>query len=51
MEDIESIFYTNTLELGHFYHTYLSNNNREYATSDYRIFVVEVASTVNENEN
>ena len=48
MEDIESIF-TLIHELGHSAHTYLSNNNQEYATSDYRIFVAEVASTVNEN--
>lgn len=48
IEDIESIF-TLIHELGHSAHTYLSNHNQEYANSDYRIFVAEVASTVNEN--
>jgi len=46
--DVESIF-TLIHELGHSAHTYLSNHNQEYITSDYRIFVAEVASTVNEN--
>lgn len=35
-------------ELGHSVHTYLSNHNQEYVNSHYRIFVAEVASTVNE---
>ena len=30
-------------------HTYFSNHNQDYENSDYRIFVAEVASTVNEN--
>ncbi len=47
-QDIESIF-TLIHELGHSAHTYLSNHNQEYINSDYRIFVAEVASTVNEN--
>lgn len=36
-------------ELGHSVHTYLSSHNQDYENSDYRIFVAEVASTVNEN--
>ena len=35
-------------ELGHSAHTYLSNKYQDPANSDYRIFVAEVASTVNE---
>lgn len=35
-------------EMGHSLHTYFSNNNQPYAKADYRIFVAEVASTVNE---
>lgn len=35
-------------ELGHSVHTYLSNQNQTYVNSQYRIFVAEVASTVNE---
>ena len=35
-------------EMGHSLHTYYSNLNQPYATADYRIFVAEVASTVNE---
>jgi oligoendopeptidase F len=35
-------------ELGHTMHSYLSNTNQPYATSDYPIFVAEVASTFNE---
>lgn len=46
--DIESVF-TLIHELGHSVHTYLSNHYQEYINSDYRIFVAEVASTVNEN--
>ena len=30
-------------ELGHTMHSYLSNKNQPYATSDYPIFVAEVA--------
>ena len=48
MGDVESIF-TLIHELGHSAHSYLSNHNQEYISSDYRIFVAEVASTVNEN--
>ena len=46
--DLESV-YTLIHELGHSCHSYLSNHNQEYMNSDYRIFVAEVASTVNEN--
>lgn len=35
-------------ELGHSVHTYLSNHNQDFINSNYRIFVAEVASTVNE---
>jgi len=35
-------------ELGHSVHTYLSCKNNEYIYSSYKIFVAEVASTVNE---
>jgi oligoendopeptidase F len=34
-------------ELGHTMHSHLSNKNQPYATSDYPIFVAEVASTFN----
>ena len=35
-------------ELGHSAHTYSSNHNQESVNASYRIFVAEVASTVNE---
>lgn len=35
-------------EMGHAVHTYLSNKHQPYVYSQYRIFVAEVASTVNE---
>jgi oligoendopeptidase F len=35
-------------ELGHSMHSYFSNKNQPYAKADYKIFVAEVASTVNE---
>ena len=35
-------------EMGHALHTYFSNRTQPYAKADYRIFVAEVASTVNE---
>lgn len=35
-------------EMGHSIHTYFSVNTQPYAKSDYKIFVAEVASTVNE---
>ncbi len=48
--------YTNTLddaftlahELGHAMHSYFSDREQDYPNHDYRIFVAEVASTVNE---
>jgi oligoendopeptidase F len=36
-------------ESGHSMHTYLSDQKQPYVTHDYRIFVAEVASTLNEN--
>lgn len=35
-------------EMGHSLHSYYSNKNQPYPTADYKIFVAEVASTVNE---
>ncbi len=35
-------------EMGHSLHSYYSNSNQPFAKSDYKIFVAEVASTVNE---
>lgn len=35
-------------ELGHSVHSYLSNHHQKFVNSSYRIFVAEVASTVNE---
>ncbi len=35
-------------EMGHSIHSYFSNKSRPYAKADYKIFVAEVASTVNE---
>ena len=46
--DLHSVF-TLIHELGHSVHTYFSNHYQDYINSDYRIFVAEVASTVNEN--
>ena len=36
-------------ELGHAMHSYYSNKTQPYAKASYKIFVAEVASTVNEN--
>ena len=36
-------------EMGHTMHTVLANSNQPFATSDYTIFVAEVASMTNEN--
>ncbi|MCP4574022.1 MAG: oligoendopeptidase F [bacterium] len=41
-------FFTAAHEMGHTLHTMLANENQPYATSDYTIFVAEVASTLNE---
>lgn len=35
-------------EMGHALHSYYSNHNQSYTYADYRIFVAEVASTLNE---
>ncbi|MBO4251086.1 MAG: oligoendopeptidase F [Clostridia bacterium] len=35
-------------EMGHSIHSYFSNRTQSYAKADYKIFVAEVASTVNE---
>ncbi len=35
-------------ELGHSMHSYFSNKNQNYSTAEYKIFVAEVASMVNE---
>jgi len=40
--------YTLAHELGHSLHSYYSNHNQNYINSQYKIFVAEVASTVNE---
>ena len=45
--DLDSVF-TIAHELGHALHTYYSNETQPYSLSSYRIFVAEVASTVNE---
>ena len=45
--NLESVF-TLAHELGHAMHTFLSCKNQPIQTSDYVIFVAEVASTVNE---
>jgi oligoendopeptidase F len=34
--------------MGHTMHSYFSNKNQPFATSDYPIFVAEIASTINE---
>jgi len=46
-QNIRELF-TLAHEMGHSVHTYLSNKNQPHLTADYRIFVAEVASTVNE---
>ena len=43
-EDVSTLAH----ELGHSMHTYLACHNQEYVNSQYKIFVAEVASTVNE---
>jgi len=45
--NLNSLF-TLAHELGHSLHSYYSKNQQPFATSDYVIFVAEVASTVNE---
>jgi oligoendopeptidase F len=46
-ETLENVF-TLAHEAGHTMHTMLSQENQPFATSDYTIFVAEVASTLNE---
>ena len=46
-ETIGNVF-TIAHELGHSIHSYFSNKNQPYVKADYKIFVAEVASTVNE---
>ncbi len=46
-ENLDSMF-TLAHEMGHSLHSYLSCQNQPVSTSDYVIFVAEVASTVNE---
>ena len=46
--EINDIF-TLAHELGHAMHTFYSNANQPYQYASYKIFVAEVASTVNEN--
>jgi oligoendopeptidase F len=46
-QNIRELF-TLAHEMGHSVHTYLSNRNQPHIMADYRIFVAEVASTVNE---
>ncbi|MDO4582230.1 MAG: oligoendopeptidase F [Bacillota bacterium] len=47
-DNLQSVF-TLAHEGGHSMHSYLSRRAQPYVYSDYRIFVAEVASTVNEN--
>lgn len=46
-DDLNSLF-TLIHELGHSVHSYYSRTNQEYLYSGYKIFVAEVASTLNE---
>ena len=46
-ENINNVF-TLAHEMGHAIHTYLSNRNQPYILAGYKIFVAEVASTLNE---
>lgn len=46
-ENIDNVF-TLAHEMGHAIHSYLSNKNQPYILAGYRIFVAEVASTLNE---
>ncbi len=46
-DTLEDVF-TLAHEMGHAMHSYFSSEAQDYANNDYRIFVAEVASTVNE---
>ncbi len=46
-ENISNVF-TLAHEMGHAIHSYLSNKHQPYITAGYKIFVAEVASTLNE---
>ncbi|MEA2012253.1 MAG: oligoendopeptidase F [Verrucomicrobiota bacterium] len=46
-ENLDNVF-TLAHELGHSMHSYFSHETQPHITSDYRIFVAEVASTTNE---
>jgi oligoendopeptidase F len=45
--NVDNVF-TLAHEMGHAIHSYLSNNNQPYMKAGYKIFVAEVASTLNE---
>jgi oligoendopeptidase F len=47
-QDISNLF-TLIHEMGHAVHSYYANKNQPYLYADYKIFVAEVASTLNEN--
>lgn len=47
-QDISNLF-TLIHEMGHALHSYYTNKNQPYIYSKYKIFVAEVASTLNEN--
>ncbi|HHY82674.1 MAG TPA: oligoendopeptidase F [Clostridiales bacterium] len=46
-DNVDNVF-TLAHEMGHAIHTYLSNKNQPYIKAEYKIFVAEVASTLNE---
>lgn len=47
-QDNVNNMFTLAHEMGHALHSYYSNKNQPYTYADYKIFVAEVASTVNE---
>jgi len=48
-QDNLNYVFTLAHEMGHSIHSYLSKKNQEFINSSYKIFVAEVASTVNES--
>lgn len=46
-DNVDNVF-TLAHEMGHAIHSYLSNKNQPYIKAEYKIFVAEVASTLNE---